>query len=134
MLAHGRERDVAHDDHLLVLVLLELSAQVGGGVLLHAAKELLRGARHALRRAPQALAVRVLADRKQELAHGGLRPRLVYGREALVVQRAAVAVLLARRLRRPKRARLWHHLSNRPFRGLHHVLCEAGRRDRRARA
>ena len=92
MLAHRGEGDVPHHDHLLVVLLLELFAQVGAGILLHAAQKLLAGARHALRRAGKALAVRVLPYGEQELTHRRLDAGLVEAREALVVDLAAKLV------------------------------------------
>ena len=69
VLAHRGERDVAHDNHLLVARLMELLTQVGSRVLLHTSKNLLAGARHAVRRALEALPIWILADGKKELAN-----------------------------------------------------------------
>ena len=92
MLAERGERDVLDDHHLLVSRLVELAAQVRPRVLLRAAEDLLAGARHAVGRSEQPLAVGVLADGEQELADGGLNAGLVDGAVAL-----GVHVLLARR-------------------------------------
>ena len=85
MLAQRGERDVLDDHHLLVSRLVELSAQVGARILLHAAEDFLAGARHAVGGAEKPLPVRVLPDRKQKLAHGRLHARAVQRLETQVV-------------------------------------------------
>ena len=77
MLAHGVERDIAHDNELLVALLVELFAQMAGRVVRQAREELLARARHAVRRAHEARAIRVLADADEQLADGGLDARPV---------------------------------------------------------
>ena len=77
VLAHGVKRDVSHDDELLVARLVELLAQVTGRVVGDASEQLLARARHAVRRADEPRAVRVLADADEKLADGSLDARSV---------------------------------------------------------
>ena len=77
MLTHRGERDIAHDDHLLVARLTELFAQVGSRVLLHAAKDFLTRARNAVRRALETLPVWILANGEKKLSNRRLYAGLV---------------------------------------------------------
>ena len=77
MLAHGVERDVAHDDKLLVALLVELFAQMAGRIVCQAREELLARAGDAVRSAHETRTVRVLANADEQLADGGLDARPV---------------------------------------------------------
>ena len=68
MLAHGVERDVAHEHHL-VAMLVERGLEVDGRVLRQAGEHLLVHAGDARRGFLQALAVGVLADALEDKAH-----------------------------------------------------------------
>jgi hypothetical protein len=76
VLAHGVQRDVADHDHLVV-VGLEGHPEVAARVLVEAGGDLGPHAGDAVGRVVQALAGDVLADRRQQLAHGGGDPGLV---------------------------------------------------------
>ena len=68
MLAHRVERDVAHEHHLLVM-LVERLAEMLGGILLHAREHLLVHARHARGRLDEPVAVGILPDPLQDHPH-----------------------------------------------------------------
>ena len=76
VLAHRPHLDVLDQDHLVVAE-VEGRRQDVLGLLAQAGEYLGVGTRHPRRRLPQALAVRVLADRDQELADGRLGALLV---------------------------------------------------------
>ena len=101
VLAHGVERDVAHQHHFLV-VLVERGGEVLGRVLLQTREHLLVHARHARRRLAQALAVGVLAHPFQNEPHPRLYFRSVHNR----LFSSLVECMIARRLAppRPQRA------------------------------
>ena len=66
---HGIQRNVAHQHHLVV-VRLERDDEVTGRVLVQSAEHLGVHLGDAARRAQQTVAVGILADRDQDLAHG----------------------------------------------------------------
>ena len=70
MLAKRRERNIANDDHVLALGLVELLAQVVLGFVVIAAQDFLGGARDAVGRLNEAGTVGVFAHRDEELTDG----------------------------------------------------------------
>src|SRR6478735_8594841 len=79
VLARRVHLDVLDEHHLLVTE-VERRREDVGRLLAQPREDLAVGARDARRRLAQALAVRVLADGEQQLAHGGLGPVGVVGR------------------------------------------------------
>src|SRR5262249_47031865 len=73
VLAVAGERDVAHHHHLVVIG-LEGGRDVTARVLTQAAEDLLVHVGDAARRVLEPIAIRVLADRLEDLAHGTLDP------------------------------------------------------------
>ena len=76
VLTRAEERDVA-DHHHLVVVRLERDGEVLARVLVQTGEDLLVHRRDARGRAQETVALGVLTDRLEDLAHGTLDPRLV---------------------------------------------------------
>ena len=88
VLAHGVERDVAHEHHLLVM-LVKRRLEVLGGVFHKAREHLLVHLRHALWRLEQPFPIRVLAHALQDEAHARFDLRSVHDRPSIATQRPA---------------------------------------------
>ena len=79
VLAERVQRDVAHQHHLVVIG-LERDDEMARGIFVQTAADLGVHLGDPLRRAQQPVAVGVLADREEDLAHGLLDPREVDAR------------------------------------------------------
>ena len=79
MLAHRREGNVLDDDHVFVSRLTKLSEQMGAGVLLAASEHLFAGTGNTIGSTAQTFPIWVLANGIEQLSHGRLNARLVYG-------------------------------------------------------
>src|SRR5207302_1223321 len=104
VLAMRFEADVLEDDHLVVTIdLVEGTLQQLDGIGFITAEEFLVGAHHAIRRAAQSLARRIVPGPSDERAYGGFRG-LAVGPPAPSLQRYRGIVIVV-----PRAARLFGH-------------------------